>query len=220
MVRVRPMSVEDARAVAAVEERAFADAPDMATFWEGDYRRHVARYPEGQLVAEDPATGAVVGAAVSLRIAADVALARHTWWEATGGTGFAAHDPEGDVLYGADLFVDPAWQGRGVAAALYDARDQLLDASGCIAFATGARMPGYGAKAREGMLPQVYVRLVEAGKLHDPVLGLQLKRGMTPLDVLPRYLADEASAHRACLVAKANPRVEGAAETLARARML
>jgi len=209
-LRVRRMEVGDAPAVAAAEERAFADAEDMATFYEGDYRRHVARYPEGQLVAVDEETGAIVGAAVALRLPAEVALRRHHWWDATGGTGFSAHERDGDVLYGAAAFVDPAWQARGVGRALYAARAELLASTDCLALATGGRMPGYGAHAREGMAAAAYVRRVEEGALSDPVLSFQLAQGMFALDVLPRYLTDAQSAHHACLVALPNPTRPGA----------
>lgn len=219
MVLVRRMLAEDAPAVSSVEERAFADAPDMATFWEGDYRRHVARYPEGQFVALDPATDAVVGAAVSLRIDAVVALRRHDWWDAVGGTSFSAHDAAGDVLYGADAFVDPLWQGRGVGRALYAARARLLAETDCLAFATGGRMPGYAPHARAGVSPQGYVRLVELGTLSDPVLSFQLARGMLALDVLPHYLTDGQSAHHACLVALPNPARPDAREQVLRRRI-
>lgn len=220
MIHVRRMVAEDAPAVAEVEERAFADAPDMATFWEGDYRRQLARWPVGQLVALDAATGTLVGAALSLRVDARVGLRRHRWWDAVGGTGFAAHEPDGDVLYGADAFVDPAWQGKGVGRALYAARAQLLAQTGCLAFATGGRMPGYGAHARDGMTPQEYVHRVEEGTLHDPVLGFQLARGMLALDVLPGYLEDRHSAHHAALVALPNPARPEARDVVLRHRVL
>ena len=79
---------------------------------------------EVELVAE--LGGKIVGAIASLIV--DVGpnpLREHTWAGITDSGYFTSHNPQGDTLYGADVYVHPDARGKGVGAALYEARRQL-----------------------------------------------------------------------------------------------
>src|SRR5688500_9727240 len=61
-------------------------------------------FPEGQFVAVYD--GNVVGHCVTFIIDGEIALKPHGWDEITGN-GFASrHDPDGDYLYGMEVYID------------------------------------------------------------------------------------------------------------------
>lgn len=160
--------------------------------------RHVAQFPEGQMVVQ--AGDRLVGTATTHRVPLAMALAPHTWSAITGRGTLATHDPQGDALYGVNIAVDPEWQGRGVGSLLYQGRIDLARRLGCRAFVAGARIPGYHRVASE-MSPEAYVEAVVAGRLSDPTLSKQLHLGFQVRGVLRDYAPDvETLGHAALIV--------------------
>jgi len=181
---------------------------------------HQAAFPEGQLVAEidrdalghhglptptkldtgglgsgSAFPGVLVGMAVSLVIDSDRWHPRTPWREITDRGRLTTHDPEGDILYGAGLAVHPGARGRGVARALYAAREALAGQLGTRVIRAGARIPGYGAVA-ESMSAEEYVRDVVEGVRRDPTLSFQLRMGFKVVDLAPDYLATDEESRR------------------------
>lgn len=110
------------------------------------------------------------------------------WHAVTGNGSLSTHDPErGDTLYAAGVAVHPAARGRGVARALYLAREALLTRMGLSRIRAGARIPGYGRVAAT-MTPEEYVREVAAGRRHDPTLSFQLHLGFRVVALARGYL--------------------------------
>ncbi len=205
MIRVRNTRVEDAPGIVDVQRRAFKDSPDMKIWQEHELRAHVKVYPEGQFVAvDDTRNDLVVGSATSMRVRAAVAKRAHTWREVTGGSMLANHDPRGEILYGVDVSVRPAYRKLGVGRMLYDARLALLEKSDCEGFAGGGRIPNYHHFAKF-MTPDDYVALVEKRLIRDPVLNFQFGNGMKVLEVMPNYLGDTSSGGYATLIYLPNP---------------
>ncbi|MFN7959091.1 MAG: GNAT family N-acetyltransferase [Holophagaceae bacterium] len=160
--------------------------------------RHLVHFPEGQLVVE--AGGHLVGTATTHRVPLEAALVPHTWSEITGRGSLSTHDPGGDALYGVNIAVDPAWQGRGVGSLMYRGRLDLARRLGCRAFVAGAKIPGYHRVAAE-MSPEAYVEAVAAGRLFDPTLSKQLRIGFQVRGVLRDYAPDvETLGHAALIV--------------------
>ena len=161
-------------------------------------RRHLAVFREGQMVVE--ADGHLIGTATSQRVSLATALAPHTWSGITGHGSLSTHDPAGDALYGVNIAVDPAWQGRGVGRLIYEARIELGRRLGCRAFVAGARIPGYRSHAAE-MSPEAYVEAVVAGQIFDPTLSKQIRVGFQVRGVLRDYAHDvETLGHAALIV--------------------
>src|SRR4029078_8391827 len=84
--------------------------------------KHRDLFPDGQFVALDGDT--VVGATTTLRLDFDFAHIDHTFADIIQGGWLTSHEPKGAWLYGADIGVDPRVRGRGIATALYAARQE------------------------------------------------------------------------------------------------
>jgi ribosomal protein S18 acetylase RimI-like enzyme len=201
MVQVRRMTEADIPGVVALQKRAF---PKMSPWTPNQLKRHMATFPEGQLVALDRA-GRVVGSASSLVVRWDDYEDHAGWNEITGRGSFRTHDPEGDTLYGADVGVDPEARGMGVGAALYEERRAIARRFGLARIVAGGRIPGYREVAG-ALTPEEYVAEVVAGRRKDTVLGFQLAQGFRVRGVIPRYLpSDHASKGFATLLEWENP---------------
>ncbi|MGA9342237.1 MAG: bifunctional GNAT family N-acetyltransferase/carbon-nitrogen hydrolase family protein [Rhodanobacteraceae bacterium] len=177
-------------------------------------RGQLARFPEGQFVAEYD--GRIVGYCATFRIDEAAALAPHTWAEITGG-GFAArHDPDGDWLYGMDIGVDPDFRGMRLGRRLYDARRRLCRRLGLRGIAFGGRMPGLEKRMGRYGSAEHYIEAVAGGRQRDPTLSFQLRNGFEPIGVLPRYFpGDQASLGYAAHLVWRNPNRLEQAATLA-----
>lgn len=117
------------------------------------------------------------------------------WREITDRGCLTTHDPSGDMLYGAGLAVHPGARGRGIARALYGAREALLDRLGLDLIRAGARIPGYGAVA-ERLSAEDYVHEVVQGARTDPTLSFQLRMGFQVVAVVPDYLTSDEESRR------------------------
>lgn len=151
---------------------------------------HLAVFPRGQLVAEDSATGRIIGMAASLIITWDDYTFDASWRTFTDAGWFTNHDPQGRTLYGAEVIVDPQVQGKGVGKRLYAARRELCRSLGLARIRAGARLPGYAQHAHE-MSAEQYVLKVIRGELGDPTLSFQLKRGFRVIAVVAGYLPSD-----------------------------
>jgi len=161
---------------------------------------HQKVFPEGQFVAVDSGSGRVLGMAVSLVVEADRYPLEVPWRVITGHGRLSTHTPAGETLYAAGVAVDPKARGRGIASALYRAREGLLHELGLARIRAGARIPGYGAEA-DRMSPEAYVNEVVRGVRRDPTLSFQLAQGFHVLAVAPGYLrTDQASRGFAAVV--------------------
>ncbi len=172
-------------------------------------------FPEGQIVVEKD--GVVVGAIATLVVSSAKALARHTWIDITSHGTFACHDPNGDTLYLADVYVDPKARGLGVGAKLYEALFDLCAKKKLARVAAGGRLWGYHEVASI-MTPAAYVEEVMHGLRKDPVLGSQLRAGFVVKGILEDYLDDWRSASYATHLVWENPASSAAVEGR-RARM-
>src|SRR5579871_2610034 len=121
LVSIRPALPVDVPALVRLNHAAYPDLVEEGVVWNAEQlEAHLERFPAGQLVAE--LDGAPVGAVSTLVLGRrHDPLAQHTWREITGEGRLTTHDPRGDTLYLADIYVDPAAWGRGVGPSLYAA---------------------------------------------------------------------------------------------------
>jgi predicted amidohydrolase/ribosomal protein S18 acetylase RimI-like enzyme len=203
-VKVREASRNDIPALMALNRAAYPGlAEDNVVWGEAHLLSHLRVFPRGQLVAE--IRGRIVGYAASLIVSLGRdPLRLHTWSGITDSGYFTNHDPNGDTLYGADVCTHPKWRGRGVGAALYEARRQLCRRLNLRRILAGGRLWNYGDHADQ-CTPEEYARRVVAGELRDLVLSFQLREGFVLRGVLPHYLRDRRCRNYASLIEWMNP---------------
>jgi predicted amidohydrolase/GNAT superfamily N-acetyltransferase len=129
---------------------------------------------------------------------------RYTYQEITAQSTFANHNPAGDTLYGADIFVHPEFQGRGVSSKLYDYRVKILKRYNLRRMVAFGRLPGYSAHAGKYFADQ-YVNEVLAGRMKDQALSAHLKAGYKVKKVLLNYIEDEGGLDHCTLLEYLNP---------------
>jgi predicted amidohydrolase/GNAT superfamily N-acetyltransferase len=178
-------------------------AEENVVWSERQLSNHQKVFPAGQLVAV--VDDQIVGAVASLIITSSRDPYRaHTYAGITDGGYFHNHDPSGDTLYGADVYVDPDFQGRGVGAALYEARRRLCKALNLRRILAGGRNSGY-AEFADKLTPEDYIQQVKDGEIYDQVLSFQLGQGFVIRGILRNYITDPKSLNTASLIEWLNP---------------
>jgi 4-aminobutyrate aminotransferase/(S)-3-amino-2-methylpropionate transaminase len=195
VMQTRP---EHADQLEQLQRACFPTLDDAQRFKAAHYRKHIELFPDGQFVALDGDT--VVGATTTLRLPFDFHHIDHTFADIIQGGWLTPHDPNGDWLYGADVGVDPAYRGRGIAAALYAARQEAVWRLGLEGQVTAGMISGYGAVKAE-MSAEEYLDAVVAGRIKDPTLSMQLGIGFEPRALLANYLNDPVSDNYSVLIA-------------------
>jgi len=203
-VYVRQIEPADIPRLIALNKKAFPLMAEENVVWsERQLQNHLKLFPTGQLAAvvDDQIVGAV--ASLIIQSSRDPYRA-HTYAGITDGGYFHNHDPQGDTLYGADIYVDPDCQGRGVGAALYEARRRLCRQLNLRRILAGGRISGYSQHA-DKLTPEAYIQRVKDGELRDNVLSFQLKHGFVVRGILHNYIVDPLSHNLASLIEWRNP---------------
>ena len=148
----------------------------------------LTRFPDGQIcICVD---GKVVGCAFSLIIDYSKFGDDHTYDQITSKMTFTQHNPDGDVLYGIEVFIHPEYRGMRLARRLYGARKELCENLNLRAIIAGGRMPGYTNHASE-MTAKEYIEKVKDKEIHDPVLSFQLANDFHVRKLLKNYLSGD-----------------------------
>ncbi|QKS72858.1 GNAT family N-acetyltransferase [Paenalkalicoccus suaedae] len=196
-IEIRTYKESDFDDLLSIQKEAFPPPFPEELWWSKQHiSAHVNTFPDGAMIAYvdgDPA-----GSATSL--ITTLSDEAHSWEEiADDGYITRTHVANGDTLYGIDVCVRPTYRGKGIAAALYDARKQLVRDLGLARYVAGCRIPNYYEYA-EQMDVATYVEHVVAGDIHDLVLSFMLKQGLHPVRILPNYVEDDESLNYAVLV--------------------
>jgi predicted amidohydrolase/ribosomal protein S18 acetylase RimI-like enzyme len=180
---LRQLRRADFKAIHAIMEKVYSN---MEGAWSQDeYNALLKKFPEGQICIED--NGAVIAAALAIIVDYSKFGDKHTYAKITGNGKFDTHDPEGDTLYGVDVFVDPEYRSLRLGRRLYDARKELCESLNLRAMVAGGRIPGYAAYANE-MTPAKYVEMVRNKELTDPILTFQLSNEFYVRKIIRGYL--------------------------------
>ncbi len=198
---IRPAETRDTRAIAALSAKVYGKA---AGFTQAQIRGQINNFPDGQFVAE--AEGRIVGHCATLIVAAEQALAPHTWSEITGGGFGRPPAADGDILYGMEICVDPEYRRLRIGQRFYRKRRELCQQLELKGIAFGGRIPGYARRRKEYPDPAEYLNAVLEKKVRDQVINFQMNQGFTPRTVLAGYLAsDKESGGNAVLMYWPNP---------------
>lgn len=151
--------------------------------------QHIERllevFPDGQLCVK--VNDKVVAAALSIIIDYKKFGDQHTYNQITGNDTFNTHNPEGDVLYGLDVFVHPEYRGMRLGRRLYEARKELCENLNLRSIMAGGRIPNY-SKYADDMSPRQYIEKVRMKEIHDPTLSFQLSNDFHVKKILKNYL--------------------------------
>ena len=141
---LRNLQLEDYDQVKHIMDRVY---PTLGGWTPFEYQSQLSTFPEGQICIEDD--GKVIAAAQSLIVDYDKFGDRHTYNQITGEGLITTHNPDGNTLYGLDVFVDPDYQGLRLGRRLYDARKELCYRLNLKRIIAGGRIPGYAAHSNE-----------------------------------------------------------------------
>jgi len=198
---IRPRFSSDHEGIRQLMRRVYPPPHGPECVWSAaTLEQHLRHFPDGQFIIQDD-RGVLRATSSTLRVNRKRALAAHTWLEITGQGTLKTHEPEGEILYGVNIAVDPAFQGQGLGRTLYESRFRLGRSLGCTAFAAGARIPGFHQVAG-WYTPEEYIHKVVAGELHDPTLSKQLALGFRVAGVLLDYAYDHETLGHAALIIK------------------
>ncbi|WP_221766293.1 bifunctional GNAT family N-acetyltransferase/carbon-nitrogen hydrolase family protein [Hymenobacter metallilatus] len=180
---LRTLRRGDFKAVKAIMDKVYSN---MEGAWAQDeYNALLKKFPEGQICIED--NGQVVAAALAIIVQYSDFGDKHTYAKITGNGKFNTHNPDGDTLYGVDVFVDPEYRNLRLGRRLYDARKELCENLNLRAMVAGGRIPGYNTYANE-MTPAKYVEMVRNKEITDPILTFQLANDFYVRKLIRGYL--------------------------------
>jgi GNAT superfamily N-acetyltransferase len=199
---------EHAAQLEQLQRICFPTLDDSERFKASHYLRHLELFPDGQFTVVDG--DAVVGATTTLRLNFDFDHVNHTFADIIQGGWLTSHQPHGEWLYGADVGVRPEYRGRGLATALYAARQETVWRLGLKGQVTAGMIRDYGL-VKDQMQAQDYYRAVIEGRIRDSTLSMQLGIGFEPKGLLENYLNDPSSDnYSVLLVLGAEKSVRGA----------
>lgn len=145
-------------------------------------------FPGGQLcVVVD---GKVAACALSIIVDYAKFGDNHTYRQITGNETFSTHDPDGDVLYGIELFVHPQFRGMRLGRRLYDARKELCENLNLRSIIAGGRIPNYKDYA-DDLTPRQYIAKVKLKEIYDPTLTFQLSNEFHVKKIIKHYLPED-----------------------------
>lgn len=197
---LRPLVHADYRDVRALSHAVY---PDMEEHWtKAAFERLVDDFPDGQIGIEKG--GRIIAAAFAVIADYQRFSGRHSYAQVTAGERMTTHDPDGDALYGIEVFVHPDYRGLRLGRRLYDARKELCYHLNLRAILMGGRIPRYHEHAGE-LSPHDYIAKVSRKEIHDPILSFQLANDFEVKRLLSAYMPeDEASGGHAVLLEWSN----------------
>ena len=196
-IELKYLELNDYQELKTAMISAYTNMPD--SYWE---EKHIStlikKFPKGQAVIK--INGQIAGCALSIIVNYDDFEDDHTYRDITGNYTFSTHSNDGDVLYGIDVFIKPAYRGLRLGRRLYDYRKELCEELNLKGITFGGRMPNYNLYA-EDLKPKEYIEKVKRKEINDPVLNFQISNDFHPAKVMRGYLeGDKASGEFAILM--------------------
>jgi len=183
-IELRKLTIEDYNDLKESMQQAYLDSGNGV--WSRAKINDLLKiFPEGQLcIAVD---GKVVACSLSIIVDYDIFGDNHTYEKITGKYTFSTHTPQGNVLYGIEVFVHPEYRGLRLARRLYEARKELCELLNLESIIAGGRLPGYHEYANR-LTPRQYIDKVKAKEIYDPTLSFQISNDFHVRKVLKNYL--------------------------------
>ena len=191
------LSLNDYQELKEAMIKSYPMMPD--SYWkEPQIKSLIEMFSEGQVVIK--ANNQIAGVALSIIVDYSKFGDNHTYKQITGNFTFSTHDPNGDILYGIDIFIKPEFRGLRLGRRLYDYRKELCEQLNLKGIIFGGRIPGYFKYSSE-LTPRMYIDKVKRKEIHDQVLNFQISNDFYPSKILKNYLVgDKGSVDYAVLL--------------------
>ncbi len=189
-IELHYLTIDDYHELKEAMIEAYATMPN--SYWkEAHMKSLIEKFPEGQVCIK--INNELAGCALAIIVGSAEFDGKHTYKDITGNYTFDTHNPEGDVLYGIDVFIKSEYRGLRLGRRLYDYRKELVEKRNLRGIAFGGRIPNYHKFSNE-LTPKQYIEKVKRKEIHDPVLSFQISNDFHPSKILKGYLeGDEAS---------------------------
>lgn len=196
-IKLTYLNVQEYQQLKKTMIESYTTMPD--SYWKQHHIESLLNlFPEGQVVVK--INNQIAGCALSIIVKYDEFDDQHTYKEITGDYSFNTHNPEGDILYGIDVFIKPEFRGLRLGRRLYDYRKELCERLNLKGVVFGGRIPNYHKYCDE-LSPKEYIEKVKRKEISDPVLNFQISNDFYPSKILKGYLnGDEASNDYAVLM--------------------
>jgi predicted amidohydrolase/GNAT superfamily N-acetyltransferase len=196
-IEIRYLKLSDYNALKKATLETYSNMQDA--YWQENHLKTlITKFPEGQVVLT--VNGEIAGCALSIIVDNDRVASNHTYKEITENYSFKSHNPNGEILYGIEIFITPTYRGLRLGRRLYDYRKELCEKLNLRGIAFGGRIPNYHLYSKE-LNPKAYIEKVKRKEIDDPVLNFQLSNDFYPSKILRKYLVgDEASNEFAVLM--------------------
>lgn len=199
-IELKYLSIQEYRQLRDLMEEAYAVLPESA--WKRDeIQRLIDCFPDGQIAIL--IDGQLAGCALSILVDYEKFGDSHTYAQITGDYSFSTHTEDGNVLYGIDVFVAPAFRGLRLGRRMYDYRKELCEQRNLEGIVFGGRLPKYHLYA-DKLTPRKYIEAVKSREIHDPVLNFQFANDFYVSKVLKGYLEGDAHSHEFAALLKWN----------------
>ncbi len=186
-IEVRHLSLNDYFGLSSSMHEAYKNW--HGAIWSKEQLKNLIEiFPEGQIVILF--NDKVVGVALSIIVNYDSFGDDHTYTQITGDYTFSTHVKSGDVLYGIEVYIHPAYRGLRLARRLYDARKELCEKLNLKSIIFGGRIPNY-ISHKDNLTPKEYINRVKTKEIHDQVLSFQLANEFHVIKILTNYMPDD-----------------------------
>ena len=183
-IELRKLTIEDYNDLRESMQQAYLDSGN-GVWSKAKIQNLLEIFPEGQLCIS--VDDKVVACSLSIIVDYDIFGDNHTYEKITGKYSFSTHTPQGNVLYGIEVFVHPDYRGLRLARRLYEARKELCELLNLESIIAGGRIPGYHEYA-DKLSPRQYIDKVRAKEIYDPTLSFQIANDFHVRKILKNYL--------------------------------
>lgn len=212
-IKIRQATFEDIPQLLQVEKAAWYEGARLS---EEQLQSELNIFPEGVFVAELRQDGPskIVGLCCVMRMHSDNVDKISTWDETTANGYFTTHDPNGDMMFGANLSVLPGLERGGIGDRLFAYGASLLVRWGLPFGVLGERLPKFAEfnteRRRKGLEPFSVEQYLEhrddRGRIYDPQLRFYRSIPFLKIErIIPGYFPDPGSENYGVLVRWTNP---------------
>ncbi|MFC5272342.1 GNAT family N-acetyltransferase [Adhaeribacter terreus] len=183
---LRTLRLSDYKAIKEIMDMVYSNLGGSWT--QKEFSALLKHFPEGQICIEDK--GKIIAGALSVIVKYSDYGDKHTYEQIIGKGKFDTHNPDGDTLYGVDIFVHPEHRNLRLGRRLYDARKEICENLNLRGIIAGGRIPGYLEHA-DKLTPRQYIEQVRNKEIFDPILSFQLSNDFHVRRVLKGYLPQD-----------------------------